>query len=60
MSTYYEWVSGQRERYQPARRDIVDPDGIEVVEGELAEISHRAYLRRQQRDDLERALVLTQ
>lgn len=50
----------QHNAHQPHRPPLetVDLDGIEVLEGEAAAESHRIWLERQQRDDLERALRL--
>ena len=55
VQAYCDHVSQRR---TPPPQDSLDTAGIEVLEGEAAELSHRIYFDRQQREQLERAFAL--
>lgn len=57
----FELAHNQRssQPYEPKRGDVIEFDAVQVLEGEAAEISNRAFLAEQERRDAERAVVLT-
>lgn len=54
----HAWLEYNFKRRIPPPTDVVEPDGIEVLEGEAAEISHRFYFERVEREEVDRAFEL--
>lgn len=60
MTTYFDYYARSKPIYQPADKDVVDFDAVEVTEAEVAEISVGIFLSQQEREELERAFKLTE